>query len=109
MPGGGELSYAQGMAAVHETSHWMGLLHTFEGDSCTSDGDFIADTPQQSVSTDQYPRSPAKDTYPDQPRLDPIYNYMDYSTDECYEGFMPMQHQRMMEMWAMHRAGHVAA
>lgn len=65
MPGGAMTGYNKGMTAVHETGHWLGLLHTFEGYSCTGDGDGIADTPMQSTSTDGCPSSPAKDSCPD--------------------------------------------
>lgn len=64
MPGGSQTGYNQGMTAVHETGHWLGLLHTFEGYSCTGDGDSIADTPMQSKSTDGCPSKPAKDSCP---------------------------------------------
>jgi len=105
MPGGTMLGYDQGQTAVHETGHWMGLLHTFEGYSCDGDGDFISDTPAQSISTDGCPISPAKDSCPDQAGLDPIHNIMDYSTDACYEGFSEMQVARMHDMWAHFRKG----
>lgn len=64
MPGGSLTGFNQGMTAVHETGHWLGLLHTFEGYSCTGDGDSIADTPMQSRSTDGCPSKPAKDSCP---------------------------------------------
>lgn len=64
MPGGSLTGYNQGMTAVHETGHWLGLLHTFEGYSCTGDGDSIADTPMQATSTDGCPSKPAKDSCP---------------------------------------------
>lgn len=70
MPGGTLTGYNQGMTAVHETGHWLGLLHPFEGYSCTGDGDSIADTPMQSTSTDGCPSEPAKDSCPDAPGVD---------------------------------------
>ena len=39
MPGGTAFGgeYGLGMSAVHETGHWLGLLHTFQ-DGCGSPG-----------------------------------------------------------------------
>lgn len=81
MPGGQVVGYNIGKTSVHEVGHWFGLLHTFQDNSCASDdtGDFIDDTPKQSVSTDGCPVG--KDSCPDAPGVDAIHNFMDYSTD----------------------------
>ncbi|KAI9703067.1 MAG: hypothetical protein M1820_005939 [Bogoriella megaspora] len=105
MPGGQIQGYDQGMTAAHETGHWLGLLHTFEGYACDGDGDFIADTPMESVSTDGCPTSPTKDSCPNQPGDDPIHNFMDYSTDACYTGFTDGQIARIQTMWGQYRQG----
>lgn len=105
MPGGSMTGYNEGMTAVHETGHWLGLLHTFEGYSCTGDGDSIADTPMQSTSTDGCPSKPAKDSCPSVAGVDPIHNYMDYSSDACYENFTPGQVTRIQDMWSEYRQG----
>lgn len=105
MPGGTMVGYNQGGTAVHETGHWLGLLHTFEGYSCEGDGDFIDDTPMQSQSTDGCPEKPAKDSCPSKTGVDPIHNYMDYSTDACYEAFTPGQIARIETMWNQFRLG----
>lgn len=105
MPGGSLTGYNQGMTAVHETGHWLGLLHTFEGYSCDGDGDSIADTPMQATSTDGCPSKPAKDSCPTQSDVDAIHNYMDYSSDACYESFTPGQVTRIQNMWRQYRAG----
>ena len=34
-----------------------------------------------------------------QPLLDPIQNYMDYSPDACMTGFSPLQNVRMGAVW----------
>lgn len=81
VPNGSVFGYNQGKTAVHETGHWFGLLHTFEGFSCQGPGDFISDTPQQSKSTDGCPIHPPKNSCPDQDGFDAIRNYMDYSYD----------------------------
>ena len=40
---------------------WNGLLHTFEGETCSEDdfGDYVADTPQQRISTSEYLSPPS--------------------------------------------------
>ncbi len=80
MPGGPAYGFNEGQTAVHEAGHWLGLLHTFHGYSCSGPGDFIADTPQQSVATNGCPAG--KDSCPGQPGQDLINNFMDYSWDE---------------------------
>lgn len=53
-------------------------------DTCRSGaaGDYCDDTPQQGTSTTGCPVG--KDSCPSRPGLDPINNYMDYSTDQWY-------------------------
>ncbi|KAL4881529.1 hypothetical protein BJY04DRAFT_60866 [Aspergillus karnatakaensis] len=105
VPGGSLTHYNLGGTAIHEIGHWNGLLHTFEGESCSlnNEGDFIDDTPKESVPTDGCPA--LKDSCPDSPGFDPIRNFMDYSSDECYEGFTPAQIRRMRDMWYAMREG----
>ncbi len=105
MPGGSMGGYNLGKTAVHEAGHWFGLLHTFEGYSCTGDGDFINDTPFEMQSTDGCPSKPPKDSCPSETGVDPIHNYMDYSTDACYTQFTPDQVARMDQMWTQYRQG----
>ena len=71
-------------------------LHVFEDYTCNpSDaGDLIADTPQQSISTDGCPVNPVQDSCPSDPGVDSIHNVMDYSYDSCYEGFTADQVER---------------
>ncbi|KAL9586605.1 MAG: hypothetical protein Q9212_000800 [Teloschistes hypoglaucus] len=105
MPGGGLQDYDQGKTAVHEVGHWFGLMHTFQGMTCASGdaGDYIDDTAQEATSTSGCPA--AKDSCPGSPGLDPINNYMDYSSDVCYTGFTPQQQQRIVDMWGKTRKG----
>lgn len=81
VPGGDIYGYDEGQTAVHETGHWLGLLHVFQGYSCSGPGDYIADTPMQSQSTDGCPVDPPKDSCPTRPGIDFIQNFMDYSYD----------------------------
>lgn len=103
MPGGTMMGYNQGMTAVHETGHWLGLLHTFEGYACTGDGDYIVDTRAEAQSTNGCPTDPAKNTCPTLDGVDPIHNYMDYSTDACYEAFTSGQIARISSLWSTYR------
>ncbi|KAK6412045.1 hypothetical protein LTR95_018019 [Oleoguttula sp. CCFEE 5521] len=105
MPGGNIGGYNKGGTAIHETGHWLGLLHTFEGYACSGDGDLIADTPFESVSTQGCPSKPAKDSCPSTTGVDPIHNYMDYSTDACYTNFTPGQVARIGTLWTQYRQG----
>lgn len=105
MPNGTMEGYNLGMTSVHETGHWLGLLHTFEGYSCSGDGDYVSDTKVESQSTSGCPISPPKDSCPSVPGNDPINNYMDYSTDACYNNFTPGQVARIASLWTQFRAG----
>ena len=106
MPGGAMDGYNSGKTAVHEAGHWLGLLHTFEGNACSGAGDYIDDTPFEAQSTNGCPSG--KQSCPGQAGADhhdPIHNYMDYSTDACYTQFTPLQHDRMHYMFNLYRAG----
>ncbi|KAI4239143.1 MAG: hypothetical protein L6R40_005576 [Gallowayella cf. fulva] len=105
MPGGGMQTYDQGKTAVHEVGHWFGLLHTFQDNSCasTSTGDYIDDTPQELTATDGCPTG--KDSCPGSAGMDPIANYMDYSSDACYTNFTPLQGDRIIDLYKRMRQG----
>ncbi|EHY55212.1 Extracellular metalloprotease [Exophiala dermatitidis] len=132
MPGGNVAGYNLGGTTAHEVGHWNGLLHTFNGNSCDSAdyGDYVADTPQEMTSTNRCPvykdscplsgvppgsytggggGGATAQTNPYGPQgysgPDPIHNFMDYSSDECYQGFTPGQGARMLNIWQIYREG----
>jgi hypothetical protein len=96
LPNGYLSPYNLGGTATHEVGHYLGLYHTFQGGcdtgSCSTTGDNVCDTPAQNTATSGCPSG--KDTCPAS-GLDPIHNYMDYSTDICYTNFTPGQDTRM--------------
>jgi hypothetical protein len=99
LPGGSWPDKGLGETLVHETGHWLGLYHTFQG-GC-EDGDQVADTPAQAEASSGCPTDADTCTAPG---LDPIHNYMDYSSDLCQTGFTPGQAERMKKNWQAYRA-----
>ncbi len=117
IPGGSVARYNLGGTAAHETGHWFGLFHVFQGSACTGKGDYVGDTAVQRNATSGKARCScalthflpvvlgkrcssrksliliplpsgcpkAQDSCPSKPGLDNIHNYMDYSTDICYQ------------------------
>ena len=94
-------NFSLGKTATHETGHWLGLLHTFQG-ACNDKGDYVDDTPFEATPTSGCPAG--KDTCPE-PGSDPVHNYMDYSFDSCYDQFTQGQTVRMQSQYAYFRAG----
>jgi hypothetical protein len=93
LPGGARENYNLGASLIHETGHWAGLYHTFEGGSCFGSGDLVDDTPVSRESTQGCPIG--KNSCPDDELNDDVSNYMDYSYDSCMDHFTKGQIARM--------------
>jgi len=115
LPGGRATGYNLGDTVIHETGHWMGLLHPFEGGCADADG--VADTPAEGEpsfkcderNTCPVTFDPVTQKYvvvDDGPAgADPIHNFMDYSYDYCMNSFTPGQNARMVALYTHYRLG----
>lgn len=118
LPGGTMAPFNLGRTLTHESGHWVGLYHTFEG-GC-SGGDSVSDTAPEASPAYGCPAS--RDTCPgggpdrkstftsrlldlvaDPLSFPAIHNYMDYTDDSCMNNFTPGQFARLRSQIAAYR------
>jgi hypothetical protein len=101
---GGPAPFGEGDTAVHETGHWLGLYHTFDG-GCGPPGDLVDDTEPEAM---EHYGCPVVDSCPGGAN-DPVDNFMSYSDDSCMHVFTAGQGNRMNDQTALYRNGAPAA
>jgi hypothetical protein len=100
-PAPGGPPYNLGRTLTHEMGHFLGMIHTFDGNGvcetettpgCYSSGDLVCDTASEEDNRFGCPEDAAAVSCGS---LDPIHNYMDYTDDLCMNQFTPEQANRM--------------
>jgi hypothetical protein len=112
MPGGRARGFNLGDTVIHESGHWFGLLHTFQG-GCDGSNDGVVDTPAEKSTAgacgdpanvcDPTLLLPGADGRP--AYHDPALNFMEYTPDACMRMFTAGQHERAVTMFMHYRYG----
>jgi hypothetical protein len=100
MRGGSAAGYNLNDTVIHETGHWLGLYHTFQG-GCGEDGDLVGDTPAEAEPS--FGCNAQRDTCASDPGNDPVRDFMDYSLDACMNRFTAGQAARIDTAFARWR------
>jgi hypothetical protein len=91
VPGSTFANFNTGHVLVHETGHWLGLLHTFTGACDGAFTDLVSDTPREKPPTPGNYCPVGRDSCPETIGTDPIHNHMTYTGDSCRTEFTPGQ------------------
>ena len=86
-----------GRTVTHEVGHFFGLLHPWEGNSCSTD-DFCDDTPNKSRPQRQCDLNEASCEVG---QVAMVQNFMEYTYDECMTLFTEDQVERMHAVLAI--------
>lgn len=102
LPQGKQERFNLGMTIIHETGHWFGLYHTFQG-GCDGLGDEVADTQKHIKPNYGTPPPNEQNGACNDNEFAPVHNFMNYVDDIWMKEFTPCQIQRIKEQILLYR------